>query len=561
MPNGPERWLRVVEIYESVIDLEGVEREARLVAACVGDSELRRDVESLIAQDGRQSPLDSPAWIPDNLLVPAPSLEPGASVGPYVVKGVLGAGGMGEVYRAWDRKLGRSVALKILPEAYARDQERRARFQREAQILASLNHPHIGAIHGFEDSGAIHALVLELVEGPTLADRLATGPLPVDEAIAVALQIVDALDAAHEQGVVHRDLKPANIKLRPDGTVKVLDFGLARLAHADAVSGTDAIAPPTITSPAAMTGAGVILGTAAYMSPEQAKGRTADARSDVWAFGCVFYEMLTGKRPFPGEDVAETLAAVLRGEPDLNALPASTPQAVRRLLEHCLRKDRRRRLAAIADVHLELEEAKAPDTLARRDVFRPGWAFAAVAALLVASTAAMLRGWFASTPAADPIRFTIPASDKAMFGGPRGPVRRNRHRHAAFNLAQWTPRGLRRRGRRASSTVAASSRYVFGDCHPRHRWRLVSILVVGQSRDRLLRGRQAQERPALRWISEDPVRRSGGARRNVEPQRHDRVLGLRRRLGAAAGSGGRRRSGARYDKRPGHAPSMAALLA
>src|SRR5262245_12085374 len=250
MPNGPERWQRVVATYESVIDLDGDEREARLAAACAGDDDLRREVESLLAQDARQSPLDGPVWVADNLLMPALSLEVGATVGPYIVKSVLGSGGMGEVYRAWDSKLGRSVALKILPDTFVRDEERRARFQREARILASLNHPHVGAIYGVEDSGPVHALVLELVEGPTLAERLATGPVPVDEAIAIALQIIEALDAAHDQGVVHRDLKPANIKIRPDGTVKVLDFGLARLAQPDAVAAAEATASPTITSPA-----------------------------------------------------------------------------------------------------------------------------------------------------------------------------------------------------------------------------------------------------------------------------------------------------------------------
>src|SRR5262245_2051207 len=271
MPNGPERWQRVVDTYESVIDLDGDEREARLAAACAGDDELRREVESLIAQEQRQSPLDGPVWVAYNLLMPALSLEVGATVGPYIVRGVLGTGGMGEVYRAWDSKLGRSVALKILPDTSVRDEERRARFQREARILASLNHQHIAVIHGFEDSGPVHALVLELVEGPTLAERLATGPVPVDEAIAIALQIVAALDAAHDQGVVHRDLKPANIKIRPEGTVKVLDFGLARLVEGtgapEGSRGTARVGQsPTVTSPAMMTGVGTILGTAAYMS-------------------------------------------------------------------------------------------------------------------------------------------------------------------------------------------------------------------------------------------------------------------------------------------------------
>src|SRR5713226_1267090 len=239
-------------------------------------------------------------------------LSAGTRLGPYEILSPLGAGGMGEVYRARDTKLNRDVALKILPDTFAADPERLARFQREAQVLASLNHPHIGAIYGLEESDGIRALVLELVEGPTLADRIAQGAIPLDEALPIARQIAEALEAAHEQGVIHRDLKPANIKLRPDGVVKVLDFGLARLAEAPAASGAVGLSEsPTITTPAMMTGMGVILGTAAYMSPEQAKGRPADKRSDVWAFGHVVYEMLTGQRAFRGEDVSDTLAFIL----------------------------------------------------------------------------------------------------------------------------------------------------------------------------------------------------------------------------------------------------------
>jgi serine/threonine protein kinase len=239
----------------------------------------------------------------------------------------IGVGGMGEVYRATDTTLGRQVAIKILPDVFASDLERLARFEREAKTLASLNHPHIAAIYGFEKSAGMHALVMELVEGPTLADRVAQGPISLDEALPIAKQIAEALEAAHEQGIIHRDLKPANIKVRPDGTVKVLDFGLA-----EAMEPTGAMSPnpqsPTITTPA-MTQAGMILGTAAYMSPEQAKGRTVDKRSDVWAFGCVFFEMLTARRAFEGEDITDTIAAVVRGEPDWRALPADAPEQIR----------------------------------------------------------------------------------------------------------------------------------------------------------------------------------------------------------------------------------------
>jgi serine/threonine-protein kinase len=285
------------------------------------------------------------------------TIGPGTRLGAYDVVYLLGAGGMGEVYRARDTKLNRDVALKVLPEAFAADAERLARFKREAQVLASLNHPHIAAIYGFEDSGSTHALVLELVDGPTLADRIAKGPIPLDEALPIAKQIAEALEAAHEQGIIHRDLKPANIKLRDDGTVKVLDFGLAKASEPASVISPALTASPTITSPAMMTGVGMLLGTAAYMSPEQAKGRPADKRSDIWAFGCVLYEMLTGRRAFEGDDVSDTLAAVLRGEPDWSALPPDLPPALRTLIRRSVQKDPKRRLPDVGITRLELDEA------------------------------------------------------------------------------------------------------------------------------------------------------------------------------------------------------------
>ena len=273
------------------------------------------------------------------------TLAAGSRLGVYEIISLLGSGGMGEVYQARDTKLNRDVALKVLPEIFASDPERLARFQREAQLLASLNHPRIAAIYGLEESNSLRALVLELVEGPTLADRIAQSPIPIDEALPIARQIAEALEAAHEQGVIHRDLKPANIKLRPDGTVKVLDFGLAKALQP--TSGVRTDLTPTITTPA-MTQLGVILGTAAYMAPEQAKGRPADKRSDVWAFGCVLYEMLTGKRAFEGEDVSDTLAAVLRGDPDWQALPRALPAVVITVLNRCLRKDRHQRFSEMS---------------------------------------------------------------------------------------------------------------------------------------------------------------------------------------------------------------------
>jgi serine/threonine-protein kinase len=328
---------------------------------------------------------------------------------------------MGEVYRARDTTLNREVALKVLPDAFILDADRLARFKREAQVLASLNHPNIAAIYGFEASGHVQALVLELVDGPTLADRIAQGPISLDDALPIARQIAEALEAAHEQGIIHRDLKPANIKLRPDGVVKVLDFGLAKAMEPAPGSRANVTAPPTVTTPA-MTGMGVMLGTAAYMSPEQAKGRTADKRSDLWAFGCVLYEMLTGKRAFEGEDVGDTLAAILRGEPDWTALPANAPAAVRKLLRRCLEKDRKPRIADISTALFVLNEptiltpsasvSPAAGTVPRAAHWRR---VAAVTALAVAAGAVGGAAvWFATPPAARRVtRFTIMASGRA----------------------------------------------------------------------------------------------------------------------------------------------------
>jgi len=280
-------------------------------------------------------------------------LEPGARIGVYEVTGSLGAGGMGEVYRARDTKLDREVALKVLPEAFTSDPERLARFEREAKVLASLNHPNIGGIHGLEDSKGVRALVLELVEGPTLADRIARGPIPADDALPIATQIAEALEAAHDAGVIHRDLKPANIKVREDGTVKVLDFGLAKAL--DGASEGDPSQSPTLT--AAATELGVILGTAAYMAPEQARGKPVDKRADIWAFGVVLFEMLTGATAFPGEDVSHTLARVIERDPDWDALPDALPATVDVYLRRCLQKAPQDRVRDIGDVRLALSGA------------------------------------------------------------------------------------------------------------------------------------------------------------------------------------------------------------
>ena len=286
------------------------------------------------------------------------SLHPGVRLGPYEVTALIGEGGMGKVWRARHTTLKRDDALKVLPDAFASDPDRLARFQREAQVLASLNHPNIAHVYGLEQADGVQALVMELVEGPTLADRIAQGPIPLDEALAIARQIAEALEAAHEQGIIHRDLKPANIKVRPDGTVKVLDFGLAKALDPIPATAVDVTASPTITSPALMTGVGMLLGTAAYMSPEQAKGRAADKRSDIWAFGCVLFEMLTGRRAFEHEDMSETLARVLMQEPDWRSLPPKTPPAIHRLLHRCLAKDRRLRLSDVAAARLDIIDAQ-----------------------------------------------------------------------------------------------------------------------------------------------------------------------------------------------------------
>jgi serine/threonine-protein kinase len=288
------------------------------------------------------------------------ALAPGARLGSYEVIAPIGAGGMGEVYRARDTRLKRDVAIKVLPESFAQDPDRLARFRREAELLASLSHANIAAIYGLEQADGVTALVLELIEGETLADLISRGPLPPLEAMPIVRQLVDALEAAHEKGVIHRDLKPANIKITPDGAVKVLDFGLAKLAPIEVESaqagGMNALSmSPTLSIHA--TYAGVILGTAAYMSPEQAKGRTVDKRSDVWSFGCVLFETLTGRRPFEGEDVADTIAFVLTKEPDWSLLPAHVPSAIQLLIRRCLEKDRRRRIADISTVRFVLDES------------------------------------------------------------------------------------------------------------------------------------------------------------------------------------------------------------
>ena len=362
-----ERWTRVKALFQAAVERPAVEREAFLAAATGDDAALRREVESLLRSDTSdvnfldRLPVASASVLADSLAAPTSmdlplshtALTAGVRVGPYDIVALLGAGAMGEVYRARDTKLNRTVALKVLPERFALDPDRVARFTREAQLLGSLNHPNIAAVHGLEESNGAQALVLELIDGPTLADRIAGGLIPVQEALTIARQIADALEAAHEKGIIHRDLKPANIKIASNGVVKVLDFGLAKVS--DGAPESDLSGLPTLTATA--LGGRPIIGTPAYMSPEQARALPLDRRTDIWSFGCVLYEMLTGRAPFTGDTISETLVAICDSKPDLTVLPAASPPPIRRLLRRCFEKDRTRRLADMADARLDIDDA------------------------------------------------------------------------------------------------------------------------------------------------------------------------------------------------------------
>jgi serine/threonine protein kinase len=345
------RWQRIEELYHAALERHESERAAFLLAACDDDA-LRHEVESLLAEGAADQFLTTPAIeLAGREMVTSRDALIGRHLGPYEILSLLGAGGMGVVYRARDTKLQREVAIKVLPDAVAADPDRIARFAREARLLAALNHPHIATVYGLEEGDGVSALVLELVEGETLAERLSRGPLASTDAIAIAKQIVDGLEAAHDHGIIHRDLKPSNIKLRSDGTIKILDFGLAKVLAATGVDGDSALmhrSSPTLV--------GLVTGTPAYMSPEQAQGHPVDTRTDVWAFGCVFYEMLTGKRAFAVTNVGETFAAVMGAEPSWDELPSNMPPGVRSLLRRCLQKNAARRLRHIADARFHLED-------------------------------------------------------------------------------------------------------------------------------------------------------------------------------------------------------------
>jgi len=392
----PERWKQIEKIYHAAREGEPKERSALLNQACAGDAALRQEVESLLALERpAESFMERMEATVQGIAEDRVSSMVGWQIGPYKILSLLGAGGMGQVYRARDYKLKRDVAVKVLPELVAKDANRMARFQREAQVLASLNHPNIAAIYGLEESNDVRALVMELVEGSTLADRIAQAPIPLDEALPIARQMAEAMEYAHEKGIIHRDLKPANVKLTPEGVAKVLDFGLAKGLEGGTTTG-DLENSPTLMGPA--TASGVILGTAAYMAPEQARGRAVDRRADIWSFGVVFYEILTGKRLFGGETVGDTLAAVLKMEPDWNALPPDVPLMIRRLLRRCLEPDLKKRLQAIGEARITIEEClSTPAGRAEAEVIglkpaggRKWWVVGSIGAILLAIT---LAGW------------------------------------------------------------------------------------------------------------------------------------------------------------------------
>jgi Tol biopolymer transport system component len=347
----------------------------------------------------------------------------GNSLLQYRVTSKLGEGGMGEVWRAEDTKLGRDVALKMLPDGFAQDPERLARFEREARVLASLSHPNIAGIHGHEEVDGKRFLVMELVEGQSLAERIQQGPMPVDEVVRIAKQIAEAVEAAHDKGVVHRDLKPANVNITPDGNVKVLDFGLAKALVGDPMSGDaadhDLSLSPTLTQ--AMTGLGVLLGTAGYMSPEQARGRPVDRRADIWAFGCIVYEMLAGQRLFTGETATDVIGAVVHKEPDLDELTSKVPAQIRRLLDRCLQKDVNRRLQSIGDARIALQEWLENPEEEVADVGRPRPGWLPWAAATVAGLAGLVLGGFllgSSEQAPPPVeRFVVELGEEPLFGG------------------------------------------------------------------------------------------------------------------------------------------------
>ena len=409
-----ERWRRIQDIFHDALARPPADRAVFVREACAGDDVLRGEVESLLANQSRPDALGTGLGMGLGIRELGLDLI-GKQIGVYRIVSLLGAGGMGEVYRARDMKLRRDVAVKALPAAFTFDPDRRARIEREARMLASFNHPNIGGIYGFVEEGNVLYLVLELVEGITLAERLARSPLPIAEVLLYARQIADALDVAHQKGIIHRDLKPANIKITPDGTLKILDFGLARTgAPSDSVDTAD--------NPTLATGPGAILGTPAYMSPEQARGDVVDKRADIWSFGCILYEMLTGTPVFGGRTTSDRIAATLERVPDWKALPDATPERVRRLLQRCLEKNARRRIRDIGDAFLELEDIGIGVPEAERAALRSdrfAWPFAvAVLAVVVLGIAVARPIWTQPTRAPSFSRVIQISDGQASESGP-----------------------------------------------------------------------------------------------------------------------------------------------
>jgi len=418
-----ELWQRAKEIYNSALERQPGQREAYIAEACAGDEPLRKEVESMLGwQTKAEDFIESPALevagkaMAGHLAAERSPDLTGRRLLHYRIDEKIGEGGMGVVYRATDTRLKRQVAIKVIPEVFAADQERLARFGREAELLASLNHPNIAAIHGLEQTDGKRFLVLELVEGETLAHRTAKGPLPVDEALEVCRQIAEGLEAAHEKGIIHRDLKPANVKITPEGKAKVLDFGLAK-AFQEEMAAADASDSPILTNQ--MTRPGVILGTAAYMSPEQARGKPVDKRADIWAFGCILYECLTGNRAFEGETITETLAAILKGEPNWQILPAATPWRTKELLHRCLDKDPKHRLHDIGDAKVEVEMSLLNPEIAA--AAKTNWrivACVAVAGLLLgAAVSALMTRHLAPSGTKSVVRTRISVDPATQLGG------------------------------------------------------------------------------------------------------------------------------------------------
>ncbi len=516
-PVTDERWARVKALFQAAVERPAAERHAFLAAATAGDDDLRREVESLLASDAGdvnfldRLPLAAKAVLADSRTSPPTQSFVGQKLGSYQVLSKIGEGGMGEVYRAKDTKLRRDVALKVLPRTFARDAERLARFEREAQILASLNHKNIAAIYGLEESDGVHFLVLELVEGETFAERIERhGPLPLEKALVLSQQVAEALEYAHKKGITHRDIKPANIKVTPQGEVKVLDFGLAKIFESDRAD-VNLSESPTL-SPAP-TGDGQIVGTPAYMSPEQVRGQQVDKQADIWAFGCVLYALLTGKQAFRGETIHDTISKVLNGEPDRQALPPSTPLNLHTLLRRCLHKDANRRLHDIADARIEIEEALATPALPEPTAAtvapaRPIWRRLMLwtASSLVLAAAAGLAVW-----AFRPLRVPVPLSvSRLTIMLPAG------QRLAALD--------------QPAMAISPDGKKIAGQpgikAHRGDGGRGDSVLFARRPLDRILRGRKAEEGFRERRTSADPRQHTGSGRGELEQQGDSGVPGI-----------------------------------